>query len=46
MKTRFLSWGLGWSRVGVGILIGAVIIFVITGIFVLLVQYGLLTPRV
>jgi hypothetical protein len=46
MKTKFLSRKFSWRRVGIGVLIGAIIIFIIAGIFLILAQYGLLTPRV
>jgi hypothetical protein len=45
MKIKFLSRKFSWRRVGIGVLIGAVLIFILAGIFFILAQYGLLTPR-
>ena len=46
MKVRFLSRDLDWRRVGMGLLIGVVILFVVTLVFVVLVENGWLTQQV
>jgi hypothetical protein len=46
MKTKFLSCKFNWRRAGIGILIGAVILFAAALIFVVLAQNGQLTPQV
>ena len=45
MATKFLSPKLSWKRVGFGVLMGALILFLAALVFVLLATNGLLFPR-